>query len=617
MPRATFSSLPVEIVTLITIHLNRHDLAQCTRVCHHWSIYFSPSLWRVVEADTWFCDEERLAILAKHAHFIREIEFVNNPRAAKVLALGTEGGGLRSLIANFEWKRGEALPQLELPPEQDQAEAEAEAQAQPEPSDTTTLGTPRTQQWQIEGFGNARLLGDLLIANQNLKFVSADETCFRHSDGTDAFQFFIACCPSSLERLELRFRNHPTSLASVADNSTLYNDLADTHITLFASAPEISILGSFKFMKELVISGGNCHIGPHRLAFLGLCPNLERLQLDNIDKIPMAALSAALRMSCPQLSILELKGPYRGGDDDLAFLLSSAKSHWKEVSLPDMDDFGIKAFTVLMESVVMRLEVLKVGGWGEIHGGQFLDLLCSAQHLRRMEGLADGELREITMESTMWAYAAFYLHTYERDRSWALGPSMEFLQIWIDDIPRPDLVCRRNGEPISRYTALPEGEGDEHFRYDVQRWVYTQLGRLTGLQNLILGVKELDPRVLSARGLAHLDPIALEEVLRFVVPTFIYRSMEFSLESGLGLLVGLKELRFLDVKSTAHRIGVTELDWMHVNWPKLKEIKGLVSAREWAGDAEAGLAVKAAVEEWMDAHPYGIGSYYYSGSIIS
>ncbi|KAF8932729.1 hypothetical protein BGZ47_011201 [Haplosporangium gracile] len=614
MSRATFSSLPAEIVTLITIHLNRHDLAQCARVCHHWSIFFSPSLWRVVKADTWFCDEERLGILAKHAHFIREIEFVNNPWAAKVLALGTEGGGLRSLVASFEWERGEALPQLERLPEQDLAEAEAETQAQPEPSDTTTLSTPRTQQRQIKEFGNARLLSDLLIANQNLKFVSADESCFRHSDGTDAFQFFIACCPStSLERLELRFRNHPTPLTTVPDNPTLYNDLANTHMTLFASVPAIPILGSFKAMKNLIISGGNCHIGAHRLAFLSRCPNLERLQLDNIDKIPMASLSAALRMSCPQLSSLELEGPYRGGDDDLAFLLSSAKSHWKEMSLPDMDDFGIKAFTVLMESAITRLEVLKVGGWGEVHGGQFLDLLCSASHLRRIEGLADGELREITMESTMWAYSAFCLHTYERDRSWALGPSMEFLQIWIDDIPRPDVACRRNGEPISRYIALPEGEGDEHFRYDVQRWVYTQLGRLTGLQDLILGVKELDPRVLSARGLAHLcfDPIALEEALRYVVPTFIYRSLEFSLESGLELLVGLKELRFLDVKSTAHRIGVAELDWMHVNWPKLKEIKGLISAREWAGDAKAGLAEKTAAEKWMTAHPHGIGSSFY------
>ncbi|KAF9292175.1 hypothetical protein BGZ88_006503 [Linnemannia elongata] len=86
---------------------------------------------------------------------------------------------------------------------------------------------------------------------------------------------------------------------------------------------------------------------------------------------------------------------------------------------------------------------------------------------------------------------------------------------------------------------------------------------------------------------------------------------QFSLASGLELLGGMEELRVLDVRSTAHRIGIVDLDWMHVNWPKLKEIKGLVSKREWAGDVPGGLAVKAAVEEWMAAHPHGIGSSFY------
>lgn len=563
-----------------------------------------------------------MAGFVRNAHFIRELELFDNPRVAKVMAFGLSGeggGGLRSLVVSFERDKRGPLPRVELLPEQEQDQAEVETQIQS--SDLTTLASPSSQQQQqIEECGNAQLLGELLRANQTLKFVSADETCFWNSDGTDAFQLFIACCPTaSLERLELRFRNQPIPLSKGAGSSTSYNDLIDIHMELFASAPDIPSFDTFKVLKELVISGGNSHIGPQRLVFIGRCANLERLQLDNIDRIPMASLSAALRMSCPHLSILEVKGSYNAGGEHLAYLLSSAKNHWKEVSLPDMDDFGTHAFAILMASVRTRLEVLKVGGWGNIHGGQFLDLLCSAPHLRRLEGLADGELRENTMESTMWAYAAFYLHTYEGGRCWALGPSMECLQIWLDDIPRPDLVCRRSGELISRSPALPEGEGDEHLRYKVQRWVYTQLGRLTGLQELILGVKELDPKVLLQRGIAGLsvDPIALEDALRFVVPTFIYRSLEFSLESGLEMLAGLKELRVLDVKSTAHRIGVAELDWMHVHWPKLKEIKGLISRREWLGDVEAGLEVMTAVEKWLDAHPYGIGSSYYSGTILS
>ena len=69
------------------------------------------------------------------------------------------------------------------------------------------------------------------------------------------------------------------------------------------------------------------------------------------------------------------------------------------------------------------------------------------------------------------------------------------------------------------------------------------------------------PRFLLRRGVAGLsrDPIALEDAPRYVVPTFIYRPLEFSLESGLEMLEGLKEPRVLDVKSTAHRIRLAEL----------------------------------------------------------
>lgn len=38
-----------------------------------------------------------------------------------------------------------------------------------------------------------------------------------------------------------------------------------------------------------------------------------------------------------------------------------------------------------------------------------------------------------------------------------------------------------------------------------------------------------------------------------------------------------------------------------------------MSKREWAGGVAGGLAEKAAMEEWMDAHPFGIGSSFYGG----
>lgn len=74
----------------------------------------------------------------------------------------------------------------------------------------------------------------------------------------------------------------------------------------------------------------------------------------------------------------------------------------------------------------------------------------------------------------------------------------------------------------------------------------------------------------------------------------------------------MEELRRLDVWETARRIGVKELlDWMHTNWANLRKIVGLDSDREWTGDEVGNLAWKVAVDEWMEAHPHGIGSSFY------
>ncbi|KAG0040317.1 hypothetical protein BGZ89_007801, partial [Linnemannia elongata] len=52
--------------------------------------------------------------------------------------------------------------------------------------------------------------------------------------------------------------------------------------------------------------------------------------------------------------------------------------------------------------------------------------------------------------------------------------------------------------------------------------------------------------------------------------------LEMMLESGLDLMGGLKQLRILNVSRMAHRIGVTELQWMRTQWPRLHTVLGLL-----------------------------------------
>ncbi|KAF9150388.1 hypothetical protein BG015_007807 [Linnemannia schmuckeri] len=50
---------------------------------------------------------------------------------------------------------------------------------------------------------------------------------------------------------------------------------------------------------------------------------------------------------------------------------------------------------------------------------------------------------------------------------------------------------------------------------------------------------------------------------------------EFSLDSGLGKLSVLKELKVFEFEGVDYRIGTKELDWMTESWPKLRMLRGL------------------------------------------
>jgi len=63
--------------------------------------------------------------------------------------------------------------------------------------------------------------------------------------------------------------------------------------------------------------------------------------------------------------------------------------------------------------------------------------------------------------------------------------------------------------------------------------------------------------------------------LRNINAHFQLNCLEMSLESGLGLLSGLEEMRGLDVVRMAHRIGVPKLEWTRKHWPKLERVVGL------------------------------------------
>ncbi|KAK3834130.1 MAG: hypothetical protein J3R72DRAFT_494646 [Linnemannia gamsii] len=223
----------------------------------------------------------------------------------------------------------------------------------------------------------------------------------------------------------------------------------------------------------------------------------------------------AFLAQCPNLERIEIDKPDFMMDDFVSALLEASLLSWKVLTLPYMFEFGLSSHESLQQKV--------------------------------------------------HAFDAYKDHVEGvHDRTWAAGPRMEYLQMQIVGVPRPDVVCRDNGTPLSSWMF---DDMDGRHRYDVQRWIYKQLGRMTGLTYLLLGMIDIDRENLDIFGIHDSFPFKsaslteIEDELKQIGEScrlINYQCLEFSLESGLEFLGGLKELEVLDVKATAHRIGVAE-----------------------------------------------------------
>ncbi|KAF8976340.1 hypothetical protein BGZ46_008343 [Entomortierella lignicola] len=86
--------------------------------------------------------------------------------------------------------------------------------------------------------------------------------------------------------------------------------------------------------------------------------------------------------------------------------------------------------------------------------------------------------------------------------------------------------------------------------YDCHREFYTQISKLMRLEELNVGFGRWSGRHCES-------------------------APKFSIESGLELLEGLKQLRILNVANTKNDIQRQELEWMCEHWPNLESIEGL------------------------------------------
>ncbi|KAF9177312.1 hypothetical protein BGZ51_008894 [Haplosporangium sp. Z 767] len=138
----------------------------------------------------------------------------------------------------------------------------------------------------------------------------------------------------------------------------------------------------------------------------------------------------------------------------------------------------------------------------------------------------------------------------------------------VDSLVASGRLCSRDSlEGEERLAVERLVESREH-----QQAILGRIGQWTSLKTLCFGHEYRNYRLyqLDEPPYYTIDGV---KYLQYDGP--IPNTLELSLESGLERLAGLKNLEMFGFEGLDHRIGKAELEWMAVNWPKLKIMRGL------------------------------------------
>ncbi|KAG0048148.1 hypothetical protein BGZ83_006845 [Gryganskiella cystojenkinii] len=266
---------------------------------------------------------------------------------------------------------------------------------------------------------------------------------------------------------------------------------------------------------------------------------------------PTNILVSMIQHRCPSLEELQGDGLESCKDTLQARIISVNSGSWKTLS----GMFGPLAMAAILEpKTLSSLENVRFQYCSAFSSASIQKLLCSAPKLKRFDNYP-----EFPTWEEKKALALMAKDIIESSENWCL----------IGGIPRPELEFRTNGRPLH---DDPLNDPDLHSIMEsqmIQRQVLSQLGRLTQLKEITLGLDTLD----TDTGNHDLHILEGEnEGAYFDYADFQfqrqYTCLELSLESGLDRLQGLKNLRRLHVENMAVEIeGPQEKEWIKTHWP--------------------------------------------------
>lgn len=319
-------------------------------------------------------------------------------------------------------------------------------------------------------------------------------------------------------------------------------------------------------MKDLSITyncGGT--YPPSCMRFLIRCVNLESLTLTNITHMWLQALVAcghlksltiervyleqfqhlttALTNGLPCLDTIHFRARYSdrewtmaSTETTLASMLSAGRAGWKSLHLPLLGKTSANALVKHCST----LEELKVSMSHEVTSQHLHQILSTSPGLVTLDvQTINGNLARILAQDFIDQDPGFdYLNP------WLCESTLKTLRLRIAEIPRP---------------GISDG---------VQLLVYDRLARFKYLERLELGNQGVRGRCSE------------EERIQALTETKDRWGnhadcLPMTLNSGLHILEGLKEIREVNVACMTTSIGVEEAKWMIRSWPKLEAIRGL------------------------------------------
>ncbi|KAF9126967.1 hypothetical protein BGW39_006209 [Mortierella sp. 14UC] len=326
--------------------------------------------------------------------------------------------------------------------------------------------------------------------------------------------------------------------------------------------------------------------------FLRGCPNLEVFDTPDMFmgrsitgfRLVQAALEEAVGHHLKHLTIEADEETEWDTDGDIAHTISRAltsitgnsyKEVWNKINIRRDYSSSMKATAEAIGRMCrMNLVTLHIKNMSTMESSDVQLILSQTSSLREFTSTNSPRLAARDMVAKPWAC------------QW-----LTTLCLQIGGIPRPDLEMDEHGQVL--YAAERKvGQGCYLGPMAIQRQVYQQLGALVNLE--VLNVSRV-----YREGIRDVFPVDSNNGQGDSSFTCGLQTdcLDWTLESGLGQLSSLKELREVDVRQTWHRIGVRELEWMARELPRLCVLKGLNPATE-ATPLTSGFVPEPGTETW-------------------